>query len=130
MSQASQIIPLLNVEDVERSAQFYRELLGFEITNDWKDAGRTKWAMLTSQGVRLMLNEAEHRTDGATRRARPDHADVVLYVTVESADDLHRTLLAGGHAPSEVRTESYGLRQFELRDPDGYELAITSPLAR
>jgi uncharacterized glyoxalase superfamily protein PhnB len=58
---------------------------------------------------------------------RPEHGDVVLYLETADVDALHRFLEDGGHAPGAVRDESYGVRQFELRDPDGYELAITGP---
>jgi uncharacterized glyoxalase superfamily protein PhnB len=128
MTHATEITPLLNVEDVERSASFYRDVLGLEIVNSWKDDGRTRWARLARDGLSLMLNE--HGEDSSARRVRPGHRDVVLYVMVDSADSLHQKLVASGHSPGDVHEESYGVRQFACRDPDGYELAITSPIAK
>jgi hypothetical protein len=75
-----------------------------------------------------MLNE--HGEDSPARRNRPGHRDVVLYISVDSADALHRRLIAAGHSPGEVHEESYGVLPFAIRDPDGYELAITSPVAK
>lgn len=126
MAHKIAITPLLNVEDVARSAQFYRDVFGFEVVDSWKDDGRIRWARLVRDTLTLMLNE--HGEHSEQRRARPGHRDVVLYVTVDDADALHVRLAAAGLEPGEVRAESYGVRQFALRDPDGYELAITSPV--
>jgi catechol 2,3-dioxygenase-like lactoylglutathione lyase family enzyme len=128
MMDATEMTPLLNVEDVERSARFYRDVLGLEVVNSWKDAGRTRWARLELGALKLMLNERGEHSE--LRRARPGHRDVVLYVTVDDADALHARLVVDGQRPGEVHEESYGVRQFALRDPDGYELAITSPIRR
>jgi catechol 2,3-dioxygenase-like lactoylglutathione lyase family enzyme len=130
MTHAKAITALLNVESVERSAQFYRDVLGLEVVDSWTDQGRVRWARVRAEGVSLMLNERERGEGGESRRARPGHSDVVLYVSVDDVASLHPRLVASGYAPGAINEESYGLRQFALRDPDGYELAITSPSAK
>jgi uncharacterized glyoxalase superfamily protein PhnB len=128
MTTSIKLTPLLNVESVERSISFYRAVLGLEVVRSWKDQDRIRWARLTRGELTLMLNE--HGEESAARRRRPTHCDVVLYFAIDSADELHRTLVAGGYSPGEVQEESYGVRQFALRDPDGYELAFTSAIVK
>ena len=128
MTRATAITVLLNVESVERSAAFYRDAFGLDVVDSWTDQGRVRWARLERKGIDLMLNE--HGEESPARRSRPGHHDVVLYVSVSDAETLHRRLAASGYAPGAIHDESYGVRQFSLRDPDGYELAITSPIAR
>ncbi len=120
------IVSLLNVVDVASSIAFYSDALGFALENKFESEGRIRWARVSCDGVALMLNE--HGEERAARTARHGHRDVVLYVSVGNADELHAHLLAKGFAPGELNDEAYGLRQFQLRDPDGYEMAITSPL--
>lgn len=120
------VVPLLNVEDVARSIDFYRDALGFQVESSFEDAGRVAWARVRCADAELMLNA--HGELSRERRAREGYRDVVLYLSVDSAEELHARLVGKGLAPGEIRDEAYGVREFALRDPDGYELAITSPL--
>jgi uncharacterized glyoxalase superfamily protein PhnB len=52
-----------------------------------------------------------------------------VYMAVEDVKALHHKLSAAGLSPSPVHTESYGVDEFYLKDPDGYQLAFTSPTA-
>ncbi|MBH79078.1 MAG: hypothetical protein CMQ49_01025 [Gammaproteobacteria bacterium] len=123
---------LLNVTDVERSLGFYRELVGMHVDGTWADdEGRTRWAKLVaSGGSALMLNEPEG--DALTDRAsRPAYRDVVVYVRMRSLgelDAIRARLTDSGAAPGENSDEMYGQREFMVRDPDGYELAVCAPL--
>ena len=128
MAGDPKLTPLLNVEAVESSARFYREAFGLELTDSWSNEGRMRWAKLERGAFAMMLNE--HGEGSAARRARGGHRDVVLYVAVDDADAVHAELVAKGLQPGEVNEETYALRQFVLRDPDGYELAVTSPITR
>ena len=53
----------------------------------------------------------------------------MLYLTVEDAAALHEALSARGLQVGPLERQDYGLVEFQLRDPDGYEVAIGSPLA-
>lgn len=125
----TEMIPLLNVEDADRSIAFYRDALGFEVAQTFEAEGTTAWAMLTSGGTKLMLNQPDH-ADSAARRTAASYGDVVLYCYVESARDRHTDLAARGIAVGDVTTEAYGMEEFLLRDPDGYEIAIGSRLTQ
>lgn len=123
-----ELVPLLNVADVPRSVAFYRDALGFEVARSFEQGGRMVWARLTCGVVELMLNQHGELSDA--RRRREPYRDVVLYLSVDSADDVHKRLAARGFAPGKLNDEDYGVREFQLRDPDGYEIAVTSPLKR
>jgi catechol 2,3-dioxygenase-like lactoylglutathione lyase family enzyme len=123
---------LLNVADVERSVSFYRELLGLRLDSTWADpAGRTRWAKLVTSGDSvLMLNQpsGESLTD---RPARPAYRDAVIYLRVQSTEELneiHRRLRQSGAEPGDCQDEAYGQREFLVRDPDGYELALCAAI--
>lgn len=52
----------------------------------------------------------------------------MLYFHVEDAPRLHRELRERGLEPSPCERQDYGVHEFTLRDPDGYELAFGSPI--
>jgi uncharacterized glyoxalase superfamily protein PhnB len=123
------ITPLLNVADVDRTSQFYADAFGFEIIEQAGPSGSVVWARIACDGSVLMLNK---HGEGSQRRLaeRADHSDIVLYIGVEDAADLHARLAQAGMNPGELEKQEYGVMQFALYDPDGYELAITGPLFR
>jgi uncharacterized glyoxalase superfamily protein PhnB len=119
--------PLLNVADVEASLGFWRDLIGFEVTTTYQAEGRLAFAQLASGDVQLMLNF--RGGDPAARRARPHYTEAVLYFGVPSVHDLVANLRAKGFAAPDPERQMYGLDELTVRDPDGYEIAFTSPVA-
>jgi catechol 2,3-dioxygenase-like lactoylglutathione lyase family enzyme len=127
--EIGELVPLLNVEDLDRSIAFYTKVLRFQVVREFQAAGRTVWAMLRQGGVKLMV----HRPDdpgSARRRARPSYGETVLYLFVDSARDWHAALTAEGIEAGDVAVMPYGMEEFQMRDPDGYEIAIGSPLTQ
>jgi uncharacterized glyoxalase superfamily protein PhnB len=121
-------VPLLQVFDMQRSLKFYRDVLGFETVqqtdHDW-------WAMIRLGSATLMLNTAYE--DNA-RPPVPDpqrvlgHKDVSLYFDFDDLDALYAHLKANGCDVRPPADTSYGLRQLNVTDPDGYELCFTAAL--
>jgi uncharacterized glyoxalase superfamily protein PhnB len=122
----NELIPLLNVENVSTSIDFYAKALDATVENQWEAAGVVRWARIRFNGSRLMLNAPE-RIASAERRRRGDFTDVVLYVMCESAAKYRAKLLAAGLPAGELSHEEYGNDEFALRDPDGYAIRFASP---
>ena len=120
--------PLLNVEDVARSIRFYQGRLGFRLEKLWENKGEIGWAQLECAGIRVMLN-GSHRISPRERCKRPAHADTVLYFYVDDVDALHTQLRNLGEQVGELENEFHGIRDFYLRDPDGYELGFGTPIS-
>jgi DNA-binding CsgD family transcriptional regulator/catechol 2,3-dioxygenase-like lactoylglutathione lyase family enzyme len=123
---------LINVSDVERSLSFYRDLIGMKVDATWADEdGRARWAkLIASGGSSLMLNQPSGHPL-ADRASRPAYRDAVVYLKMDSTDELHAVhcrLGQSGAEPGECHDEMYGLREFTVRDPDGYEVALVTPL--
>jgi catechol 2,3-dioxygenase-like lactoylglutathione lyase family enzyme len=121
------LTPLLNVESVPRSIAFYCDHLGFRVTQQWEDQGRVRWASLAADGVCLMLNEP-HNADSDQRRNRQAYEDTVFYFAIDDVDALHAQLETAGVAVGKISNEHYGMREFYIRDPDGYELGFGTPI--
>jgi uncharacterized glyoxalase superfamily protein PhnB len=127
MMTVQTIKPLLNVADIEASLGFWRDLIGFEVTTRFEYEGRLGFANLRSGEVDLMLNA--RGGDPAGRRARPHYTEAVIYLGVPSVHALVADLRAKGFAAPEPERQDYGLDEVVVRDPDGYEIAFTSPVA-
>lgn len=124
----SELIPLLNVEDVARSIAFYASALGATLEAKWEEGGRIGWARVSFEGGKLMLNTPE-AASSAERKGRAEFADVVLYLMCDDAPARRRQLKAAGIAVSGIQEQAYGNEEFAIRDPDGYAIRFSSPRA-
>lgn len=126
MSRPTELVPLLNVADVQRSIEFYEEL-GFEVEQKVDGEGSLVWAnMRHAGGSGLMLN-AKDIISEEERAKRAHYSDVIFYLVFPSAHEMHGRLKSRGVDVTEVEKPPYGGEEFYLRDPDGYEIAIASP---
>jgi glyoxylase I family protein len=125
--------PLLQVYDMPTALAFYRDLLGFEVLHSAPPGAVTHWAMLRNGSVYLMLN-TKYEFD-YERPLEPDRTsgrdDFALYLECEDADAAYRELQAKGWTDlEEPTTASYGMRQFQVRDPDGFTLCLQHEISR
>jgi uncharacterized glyoxalase superfamily protein PhnB len=127
--EITELVPLLNVTDPDRSIDFYTRALAFQVVQDFRAGDRTVRAMLRHGGAKLIVNGSA-APGSAHRRGRPRDGETVLYLYVDSARDWHAALTAQGVAAGDIAVEPYGMEEFRLRDPDGFTIAIGSPLLR
>src|SRR5947209_1506344 len=107
----------LQVADLGRSLLFYTNLLGLEFP---ERSQKSASAMIG--GVRFLLHEDFDPTLKGSRRG----AGVGLHFSVNDVDALHRNLQKKGIILEPPQTHPWG-REFELKDPDGYEIEFISP---
>lgn len=119
------VSPLLFVDDLSRSLTFYRDQLGFQITQDWSSDGRLAWCRLERDGVSLMLQQACDEDGPAAGRGR----GVVFYISCADADREYERLKASAVNVAPPQVAFYGMNQLVLTDPDGYEHCFQNPMA-
>ena len=108
---------VLAVPDLERSAAFYRDVLGFAI----HAMGDPGWRMYVRDGCRIMA--------GACPDAMPvadtGFHSYFAYLDVDDADAWHaRALAAGAEMVKQLADEPWGMREFGLRTVDGHRIMI------
>jgi len=106
---------VLAVRDLEISAHYYKNVLGF--TEDPIDA--EGWAFLTRDNFRVMLGECSNERPASELG---DHS-YIAYWNVDDVDGFYRDLVArGALVTSEPTDKPWGLREFGLRTPDGHRI--------
>ncbi|WP_067674543.1 bleomycin resistance protein [Nocardia miyunensis] len=130
----SRLIPELICSDLQASLAFYHAL-GFRIRYE---RPQERFAYLDRAGAELMLEQPLHR-DRLYPRAEMVHPygrGINLTIGVDDADQLHTIVRSLGielYLPLEERwyqraTDTIGVRQFAVQDPDGYLLRISQDL--
>ena len=118
-------LPLLLVADIERSLAFYCDQLGFTLTNRHDPNGKLAWCMLAMEGARIMLEQADADRLSGLAQGR---ADIVLYFLCEDVDALHERFANNGVDVRPPKVAFYGMKQLEIRDPDGRFLCFENPV--
>jgi len=113
---------VLAVQDLDRSARYYEEVLGFRTA--WRVA--SDWRLVERDGVRIMLGRCPE-TPAASEIG--DHS-WFGYVEVDDLDALHREIAARGATCSEPTDKSWGMREMLVTTPDGHRLMFGQELAR
>ncbi len=128
------VSPLLLVADLQRSRKFYTQILGF--TEDWFDG--EGFAIVRRGCCSLFLAQKQVNVDLRNRTARAaqdGYANYDLHFNCEAGaiDGLWAEYRAAG-APIPAAfadgpiNRDYGIRDFSVVDPDGYDLVFGAPL--
>jgi predicted enzyme related to lactoylglutathione lyase len=115
------ITPVYTVNDLERSVAFYRDGLGFFVTERWEEGGQLLGVMMKAGACHLGLSQ----DDFSKGRDRPKGvAFRISCDTFQDVDALAERLKAFGgtiiEGPGE-RWDNYG---FTAQDPDGFKITI------
>ena len=116
----------LSVNDLGKSAEWYRETLGFETTAEIEGEGFRRTRLQASGGAVTLTLTALANGSGQPfdeRRAGVDH--IAFNVgTSEDVQELKRRFQELGVEHSEVKKASSGATMITLRDPDNIQLEV------
>ena len=121
----SSFYPLLQVSDVERTAQFYETNLGFVRTfsTDWYVQMRAA----SEHPVEIAIIAQDH--DSIPLAAQGPSRNIILSFYVDDAAAEERRLVAAGVSVVQaLRDEIFGQRHFIAADPNGILIDVITPI--
>ncbi len=108
------------VADMERSVQFYRDILGLPLA-----FASDEWSEFSTGSARLALHKAEGHGDGETTAGR-----CIPGLSVPDLPALHKRLLELEVPCLQAPTDLHGHLIATYRDPDGLELSLSQQQAQ
>ena len=124
---AKTILPGLTVDDLARSITFY-EALGFGVAERWEQDGTLIGVMIQAGDLQIGLSQDDwkkgrDRTKGLGTRLNIE--------TAQNIDEIAARVKAAGFALDvEPFDTPWKTRQFELSDPSGFKLTVSSEWPR
>jgi catechol 2,3-dioxygenase-like lactoylglutathione lyase family enzyme len=100
----------------DASLAFYRDVLGWVVTQTWGGNGSDRGAILSGGGVKVVI--AEHSSAGA------ESSGPELHLDIHSVDKRFKAMPKGGHIVKEPEETHWGTRWFVVKDPDGNLIAF------
>jgi catechol 2,3-dioxygenase-like lactoylglutathione lyase family enzyme len=114
------LTPNLIVSDINRSAAFYRDLLGFQQIASVPEQQPYVFVWLKHGAVDVFLNTPQD--------ASPSAGTNSMYIKLEGIDVLAANVEKAGVKPAiPMHTEFYGMKEFAVHDPDGYLIIFAEP---
>lgn len=112
-------VPILPVDDLDEARRFYVDTLGFTVTFEATEDGKTGLLGLARGTIALTLDcpMAGHGRDAC------------VAIHVEDADRYFAEWSARTAVMREPRDEPWGARTFDLADPFGNTLFVIGPAA-
>ena len=118
---------MLFTRDVEASSRWYQQLLGVKSGH-----GGPEYEMIVDDEGNLLFQfhhlEGDEHNVGIASESTARGAGVLIYVSVPNVREVHtRALDMGADVVSEPTfIELAGHTEFVVRDPDGYQLAVST----
>lgn len=124
---AKTILAGLTVDDLSKSIAFY-EALGFGIAEKWEQDGTLMSVMLQAGQLQLGLNQDDWK------KGRNRQKGIGTRLNIETAQNVDaiaaRVKAAGFAVDVEPFDTQWKTRQFELTDPSGFKLTVSSEWPR
>lgn len=113
---------VIAVHELERSANYYRDVLGFRI----EEIGDPGWRFFIRDECCIMAGECP---DAISPFDLGDHS-YFAYLVVDDIDQLYDSVAGNGAAfIKRLRNEPWGMREFGIRTIDGHRMMVGCPIA-
>ena len=118
------LTPALTVADLDVSLTWYCDVMGFVVVEKWEDEGKISGVIVEAGRVRLFLVQ----DDFAKGQGRDKGAGFRFFcATAQDVDQLADAIKSrGGGLEQDPADQPWGSRSFDLVDPDGFKLTVTS----
>jgi lactoylglutathione lyase len=120
------VTPNLLVSDIDRSASFYRDVLGFSVVTTVPDQSPFVFVWVQRGGVSVFLNARERAQEDLPLWGSRSAGAMSLFMILEAAntadgiDALYQSLEPQATIVMPIKDQFYGMREFGIQDPDGY----------
>jgi lactoylglutathione lyase len=115
------ITPSYTVNDLQRSLAFYRDGLGFFVSERWEEDGQLRGVMLKAGDCHLSLSQ----DDFSKGRERPKGIGFRIWCeTYQDVDAIAERLKKFGGKITEGPGEQWDSYGFTAEDPDGFKLTV------
>jgi uncharacterized glyoxalase superfamily protein PhnB len=121
--------PSFTVNDLEKSLAFYRDVLGFQVEQEWKgEDGKVRGVSFRAGKVTLMIGQDDWKKG---RDRRKGEGFRMYFETGNDVDAFAKGIQArGGTLESPPEDKPWGYRDFNMTDPDGFKMTFGAPLKK
>ncbi len=130
------ITPNLMVEDVNRTVEFYKDVLGFEFVfgvpegsqeevTSWPEERSLYFAMMKCGIVEIMVQARRSLTEELPElKGKEIGGSVTFYIEIDGIQEWYERTRNKATIIKDLHTTFYGMQEFYIQDCNGYILAL------
>ena len=120
------LTPNIMVEDVNRTIEFYKNFLGFELLVSVPEEGQFAWAMLKRDAVEMMFQSRTSLGEEIPALQQKEiGGSLTFYIEVEDVKELYERLNGNVTIVQDMHKTFYGALEFAIQDCNGFILAFS-----
>ncbi len=134
------LTPNMAVEDVRETVEYYVKNFGFKLVmavsedkssvgDELVDGKEYIWANIMSGEVGIMFQRVDNLKEDVGNFFDTIGSSVSFYIEVEDVDALYASVINSVDIHKEIETSWYGMREFYVKDPNGYILAFAQNMS-
>lgn len=117
---------MIYTADLERSIEFYRDTLGFEVDEYYPDSENPTWVCIRIGddlfGIGKTFSDIHHKL----HPRGVDGSGVQFYIRVPDVDRIYERYRNEVDIIDDIENKPWGDREFTFKDPDGYLISFFS----
>jgi len=119
------LTPNIMVDDVNRTVDYYRDILGFEHVMTVPEAGTLDWALVKRGGISLMFQSTKDFAEGYPAFAdKKAGGTLSFFCEVEDIQALYDDIAYKVNVTVEMHRTFYDMDEFTIEDCNGYVLTF------
>ena len=127
----TKLTPNLVVSNVDASLRFYENVLGFDRSMTFPEQSPFMFATVTNGPVKIFLSA---RSTVIKEDLRLSDLTLgggnIMLIEVDGVDTVHTRIAPLVKVVMSLRTQSFGMREFAIEDPDGYVITFAERVAK
>lgn len=115
------LTPVVMVDNVKRTIEFYKDKLGFNIivTVPQEGSEPLDFAILQHGGAMVMFQERNNLIEEYPELKKQSAGGFTLFIEVDDVDYIYNTIKDRSKIIKDVHTSFYGMKEFALEDCNG-----------
>lgn len=119
----------ITCKDLEASIRFYRDAIGFAVSQTFEYGGKVVAAVVAAGDCRIVLNQDDGKLGWDRKKGQGFYLQVNVVAPADVDAAAARIKAAGETLLSEPADREWGVRMFQFNDLDGFKLGVSTPLA-
>ncbi len=124
--QLESLTPNIMVNDVNKTLEYYTDILGFALIDTNPESGEFEWGFVKKDGVALMFQEKKSLQDEYNElNNMAVGGALTFYVRVQNIHELHDAIKEHVNIIKPMNTTFYGMNEFAIMDLNGFILTFS-----
>lgn len=119
--------PECGVLDVNKTVEWYKDKLGFELVMTVPQSGRYEWALMKKDSVEIMFQTKKSLGDELPPiKSLPVSGSMILYVGVDNIKEIYDELKNKVRICKDLHKTFYGSEEFAIEDYNGFVILFSA----